>query len=293
MDRTSDRIARDLAEEITDELTRIGLLMRVFSRAKDERSAMKKIDVKNYDSTRKLQDSIGVRVNLYFMDDINIAKTAIKNRFEGRFQNEAVDQKTADLFCPQRINLVFRLTSDQAKQVTLVRNHPDKVDETFEIQIRTVLSEGWHEVEHDLRYKRQGDWIGHVDLSRALNGIVATLETCDWSMLQLFDDLSLRHYRAHSWESMMRARFRIRISGEPMDDRLVGIFNEDEAFRRAFFRVPRTRILGSMVSSQIAMPLTVNNLTYLANHISVRNERIDGLTPALLRQQFERLSSQS
>ena len=25
------------------------------------------------------------------------------------------------------------------------------IDNTYEIQLRTVLSEGWHEVEHDLR----------------------------------------------------------------------------------------------------------------------------------------------
>ncbi|MBK7959276.1 MAG: hypothetical protein IPK03_14995 [Bacteroidetes bacterium] len=27
------------------------------------------------------------------------------------------------------------------------------VDSTFEVQLRTILSEGWHEIDHDLRYK--------------------------------------------------------------------------------------------------------------------------------------------
>nr|WP_255419996.1 MULTISPECIES: hypothetical protein [Parabacteroides] len=27
------------------------------------------------------------------------------------------------------------------------------IDSTFKIQVRTTLSEGWHEIEHNMRYK--------------------------------------------------------------------------------------------------------------------------------------------
>jgi ppGpp synthetase/RelA/SpoT-type nucleotidyltranferase len=39
-------------------------------------------------------------------------------------------------------------------------NNPqyDLVDNTFEIQFRTTLSEGWHEVDHLMRYKCKPDW---------------------------------------------------------------------------------------------------------------------------------------
>lgn len=29
----------------------------------------------------------------------------------------------------------------------------DYIDDTFEVQVRTNSFEGWHEIEHDLRYK--------------------------------------------------------------------------------------------------------------------------------------------
>ena len=64
------------------------------------------------------------------------------------------------------------------------------VDSTFEIQFRTTLSEGWHEVDHVLRYKCKDDWVGSEMESRMLNGIYATLETSDRALKALFDDPS-------------------------------------------------------------------------------------------------------
>ena len=46
-----------------------------------------------------------------------------------------------------------------------------RIEPTFKIQIRTVFSEGWHEVEHDLRYKCKDDWEGCELYSHTLNGI--------------------------------------------------------------------------------------------------------------------------
>lgn len=32
------------------------------------------------------------------------------------------------------------------------------IDDTFEIQIKTMFFEGWHEIEHDMRYKGEELW---------------------------------------------------------------------------------------------------------------------------------------
>lgn len=45
-------------------------------------------------------------------------------------------------------------------------------DATYEIQFRTTLSEGWHEIDHALRYKCKTDWDKHEDEERAFNGIL-------------------------------------------------------------------------------------------------------------------------
>ena len=56
-----------------------------------------------------------------------------------------------------------------------------------------MFFEGWHEIEHDMRYKTNfaddAFWKGNPDLSRILNCIVANLELCDWSMIHLFDQI--------------------------------------------------------------------------------------------------------
>ena len=73
--------------------------------------------------------------------------------------------------------------------------YEDLIDNTYEVQIRTILSEGWHEVEHDLRYKCKEEWNEFKEESRLLNGIYATLESSEWSMLTLFDRLSYSQYK--------------------------------------------------------------------------------------------------
>lgn len=73
--------------------------------------------------------------------------------------------------------------------------YEDLIDETYEIQIRTILSEGWHEVEHDLRYKCKEEWNNFQEESRLLNGIYATLESSEWAMLTLFEKLSYSQYK--------------------------------------------------------------------------------------------------
>lgn len=84
--------------------------------------------------------------------------------------------QNTDQFTVNRHNLVFKVPDVYSNEIGIaIRNRP--IDTTFELQLRSILSEGWHEVDHDLRYKSKSNWINQGDLSRALNGIMATLET--------------------------------------------------------------------------------------------------------------------
>ncbi len=93
---------------------------------------------------------------------------------------------TAAEFSAVRYNIIYELPLELLNGE---RNFPGAshlIDSTFELQIRSILSEGWHEVEHDLRYKAKQDWIGNDVESRKLNGIYATLETSEWTMIKNF-----------------------------------------------------------------------------------------------------------
>lgn len=48
-------------------------------------------------------------------------------------------------------------------------------------------------------------WRGSEELSRILNCILANLELSDWSLVQLFEQLSYNHYKNANWELMLKA----------------------------------------------------------------------------------------
>lgn len=74
------RIVQNLQNNIECELNRIGLLYRFFSRTKSESSITKKFlkePDKYSEYGKKIQDLFGVRIILYFPDDLLIAQEAL------------------------------------------------------------------------------------------------------------------------------------------------------------------------------------------------------------------------
>ena len=172
-------ICVELENMISRELDAGGLLYRIFSRAKERGSVLKKIQNKIDEYIRedkKLQDAIGIRIVLYFADDIDICINILKRFF--RLLEVVYDRPDTETFRPQRINTVFELPKGMDGISKEIRDKC-RIDNTIEIQIRTIFSEGWHEVEHDLRYKYKSDWDDEIEMSRDLNGIFAMLEMCD------------------------------------------------------------------------------------------------------------------
>ncbi|EJL6629469.1 hypothetical protein O1D55_002821 [Vibrio cholerae] len=275
-------LVKNLQTQIEGELDRLGLLFRVFSRAKSINSIKNKIASKGegyYSVTgKKIQDLFGIRIVLYFPDDIYIARQALEKLY--KLNSEEVDPHQTSSFEAIRCNFVFELPKDIIQDSQVLRSNK-LVDTTFEVQLRTILSEGWHEVEHDLRYKCQADWSKHSDLSRALNGIYASLETSDWGMMRLFEDLTYRHYKAKEWAPMLRNKFRLR-TGNELKQNLEDIINQDDIGKR-LYRLDRQALLLKILKNNIRTPLTINTLIYIANYYYLRDERISDITPSALK----------
>ena len=160
------RVADSIRKEIEQELISIGLLCRVFGRGKSEASLKSKLSSNpgKYTKNGKLvQDSIGIRVVLYFQEDIKIVDKVLRMKYQCDDNASTIDIPMDTIFAVSRYNLIFKLPTNYFRDIS----EPTEdlpIDRTFEVQIRTVLSEGWHEVEHDLRYKRKDDWIGSDDI---------------------------------------------------------------------------------------------------------------------------------
>jgi len=192
----------------------------------------------------------------------------------------SIDESKNDEFKATRYNIVYSLNSEDTNILNL-GDKADKIDSTFELQIRTIFSEGWHEVEHDLRYKCKSDWNGFDNQSRRLNGVYAALETSEWTMIKIFDELAYSHYKKREWSAMFRQKFRLRFTDESLESDLMEIFEDKELVKR-FFRLDRSKLIRDMNRKGFYYPMKLQNLIYFANIHKIKDEKVMALIPQMM-----------
>ena len=105
--KVSAIVEQDLKRIISDRLEQCGIYYRVFSRTKSARSMADKFEQKAYNEEHKLQDLVGVRINLYFDDDVDICRNIMENTFE--VLEWSTSKRSEDEFKQTKLNGVFRL----------------------------------------------------------------------------------------------------------------------------------------------------------------------------------------
>jgi putative GTP pyrophosphokinase len=231
-----------------------------------------------------LQDLIGIRIVLYFNEDISNARDIISSIYQEVSKDHSIDHYKSDEFKALRYNIIYKLTDDQIDIIDL-NELSGKVDSTFELQIRTVFSEGWHEVEHDLRYKCKNDWNGHDQYSRRLNGVYASLETNEWTMIQIFEELAYCHYKAGDYSAMIRQKFRLRFSDTVISTEIIDIFSKSDIAKK-FFRLDRAEIIKKM-NQLFNYPLTMDNFICFCNLVCIKEQELIEKTPELMKEELE------
>lgn len=278
-------IEHDIREYIENKLGRTGLLYRIYSRIKEKESVEEKIERKEYKVNGKLiQDIIGIRIMTYFTEDINVLIDYFISIFDViNLEHDYPDQNG---FNPVRINLVCRMQDDQLSEFNTWKkkysNSFQYIDSTFEIQIRTTLSEGWHEIDHTLRYKCKNEWNSLGNESRLLNGIHATLETSDRTLFMLFEDIAHQHYRNKNWTGMLRNKFRLRFDIGKLSDDISNILTNDEQVSSKLHDIERNAVINYMISGDLDMNITFDNIVFLCNYFFIKDSKILNLTPNTL-----------
>ncbi len=275
--------AEELRREVEQILQRVGILCRVFARGKESRSLQSKLarEPGKYQVGGKLiQDAIGIRVAVYFSEDVEIVAQLLAKEFHSRLDSATVDLPKNDQFAVTRHNLIFNVP-DHYRDDMRRSIGTSPVDSTFEVQLRSILSEGWHEVEHDLRYKSKENWLRQDDLSRALNGIIATIETSEWTMRKIFDDLAYRSYKSGKWPEMLHNKVRMRTS-PVLSEALCTLFNDDSEIAKSAFRIDRKRVIFLLNDVRPTLPITLDNIVFAWNHLELSDERITKLTPSFV-----------
>lgn len=280
---TEEQILRGLTTAISNRLDSAGIFNRVFSRIKSKSSIERKLNEKQIDYAakgKKMQDVFGIRVTVYFLDDEKIAINLVKSLFPEIPGAHSIDPLTKDQFGPIRNNLVFRIDESTAGTSGLFDH--EMIDASFEVQFRTVFSEGWHEVEHDLRYKCKTDWAKEDLLSRQLNGQLAALETSDWAILRIFDELAYKKYKEKNWNSFFRNVLRIRFEDMSFSEPLLEVFNTT-TLAKDLLKLERVDLISGLISVKSKIPLKMDNVLLIINRATLQNPKITELENVVMK----------
>lgn len=275
-------LLNEIETAVREVLDKCGFYYNISSRMKSWESLTKKLSRREedgswyYDGERKVQDLFGVRILIYFIEDMSILQGLLNETFSSVGDNWTKRKYEKDRFKAISINGVFNLDGivedknlEELKSVV----NPHMVDTTFEIQLRTVSFEAWHEIEHDYSYKFNNMWSEQEELLRRFHSVLATFELCDDTMVNTLENLAYdvysrkRHtsrykdeenrslvsgvsseeddgekkYTLSDWDRMIRAHFRLRIkyfeNPKTPDRELIPLFYElmdDEESQYAF-----------------------------------------------------------
>ena len=276
-----DGIAQRLESLLATQLNNCGLMFRLFSRVKTTSSLAHKMRIKGekYRSGKSLiQDMIGLRIVAYFQDDVEALATYFSY---GEAVGSSIDELNSSTFCPQRLNLTCPIPEAFVSDFrqALPAEYAPYIDNTYEIQIRTVFSEGWHEVEHDLRYKCKADWEQCEPYSRVLNGLIATLETAEWNMKMLFDQMAHTNMQTKNYRAMLRNKMHLRLQGEDFSEEVSDFLRQHPEVAEQVLKADRLVILLALLNHTKSIPLTYDMLLFLINRIEQISEGLQTLEP--------------
>lgn len=278
---------RELSEMISRNLDKTGIYYRLFSRVKSFESTYQKLHEKEekYKSRDKgMQDIIGVRVVLYFFDDIPICKKILSHTFEMIEEDSEEDIPKAENFAPIRKNYVFCLPGDIIDRFPQELWEEYRIEKTFELQLRTIFSEGWYEVEHDIRYKHKDEWAGeeYYKYHRGLSSINATLEICDHEIVRNLEDLAYDCFKKGSIRQMLRYKLRIHMR-EEISVEMLDIVSKSNDILEKLYRLDREKVLCCLSSPEMkSFPRTMENIIKLCNKLYIHSDEINKLTSGKL-----------
>lgn len=280
-----NNVKMSLLNTLVTKLNNAGIYFNSTSRIKSESSLLHKLETGKYsmqEGGRKIQDIIGIRINLFYLEDMDICEKILEETF--LLDNWSKTKNEENKFEAQKCNGVFRIPSKYLRNIPAsVWNKP--FDQTFEVQLRTVLFEGWHEIEHEMRYKyklgsdsKETDlWTGHEDLSRVMNSIIANLELCDWSIMQIFNSIHDSQYKEKNWENAIRSKYRLRITQDPLKPELREYLDNNPDIVAQFHTVSERELVEILLNKKYHKELTPDRVIYLINKEIVHNEYISRL----------------
>lgn len=191
------QVASSTELAIKDELRKFNLeLHHVAARVKELPSAIAKVRARQYGRPSwQLTDQIGVRVIVYYPEDVDRVANALRSKFEVDEYRSVDKRRELQLrqFGYRSLHILIRLGKELPPQL---QKHFSRF--WIEVQIRSILEHAWAEIEHEICYKSGITFPN--DLLRRFSALAGSLEILDqqFSTLRherekLFDDLVARY----------------------------------------------------------------------------------------------------
>jgi len=173
-----------LVSELVDPGAKRGFITSC--RVKSPTSFVEKALRKKYpDPFQQIHDQVGLRVVVFFDDEVEEVCQKIEEHFDVDEKN-SVDKKSILKANETGYQSVHKIVNIDATRASLT-DWADFQGIKAEIQVRTFLQHAWAQIEHGLNYKKTSN--APKSLIRRLNNLSALLEVADGEFLRIRDDI--------------------------------------------------------------------------------------------------------
>lgn len=177
-------IANKLQERLLDELRDVPRVDRISARAKDPIRFINKSQKsedgrpKYNDPLVQIQDQIGARVIVFYVDDVIAVEKVIEDYYRHIEKKDLVPESDSEFGYVGK-HYVLKLPEDVIED----EDDTSKIPKFFELQIKTLFQHAWSEANHDLGYKPDQELTSHHRRKLAFTAAQA------WGADQIFSEL--------------------------------------------------------------------------------------------------------
>lgn len=198
--RDAEAQFRTLIASLLAQIGEFAEVPTVISRVKAESECIRKFQLKYQTELEKQQtpyeikdyitDLIGVRVTCLYESEVTEVARVLKDNFEvlGVTDKIAKVESTADSFGYKGLHLDLTI-NDARRQLPEYARYRDF---QFEVQIRTIIQDGWSILDHKMKYKRAIPTL----LKRRINVLAALFELADHEFLAIQNETKQWEQRA-------------------------------------------------------------------------------------------------
>lgn len=105
--------------------------------------------------------------------------------------------------------------------------------------------------------------------SRALNGVIATLENAEWNMKAIFSEMARHNFRHSEYTAMLRNKFRLKFKSEKLSEDLESYLKQNKHLAEAALNADRLIVVYTLLTHKADFNLTYDNLLFLMNRIEM------------------------